>query len=206
VGRIGAWTTGLTHTAGAGNNRLLVFFVGYENTTDVAVSAVTYGGQNLTRAAGVLVGTTTLARAELWILPETGLVVATDTTLVVTYGDATPAEVHYAAATFRNVRQTGLILDSEVASTNDATPNPIQTTVDVSADGMAVAAVVCGNAGSYTWDNGWTEGTDQSVASSNSASADHANSTGGTDTASATHTGPNHQAIVALSLAPVGAP
>ena len=31
ITRVGGWTTGLTHTAGAGSNRLLIFDLGYEN-------------------------------------------------------------------------------------------------------------------------------------------------------------------------------
>ena len=31
VARVGAWTTGLPHTVGAGSDRLLVFMVGYED-------------------------------------------------------------------------------------------------------------------------------------------------------------------------------
>src|SRR6185503_12792990 len=79
AGRIGSWTTGLTHTAGAGNDRLLVFMVGYENATDVAISTVKYGGQSLTRINGAAVGST-VARVELWYLKEAGIVAATNTT------------------------------------------------------------------------------------------------------------------------------
>ena len=55
VSRVGSWTTGLTHTVGSGNNRLLVFAVGYENGgwSDPGVSSVTYGGQPLTRIGGI---------------------------------------------------------------------------------------------------------------------------------------------------------
>ena len=52
--RVGTWTTGLTHTVGAGNDRLLVFMVGYENSTDTLISTVKYGGQSLTRANGTV--------------------------------------------------------------------------------------------------------------------------------------------------------
>jgi hypothetical protein len=48
--RAGSWTTGLSHTVGAGSDRLLVFMVGYENTSDPTVATIQYGGQSLTRA------------------------------------------------------------------------------------------------------------------------------------------------------------
>ena len=45
---------------------------------------------------------------------------------------------------------------------------------------MAVGAAINGNAGSFTWNNGWTEGIDQSISTS---------------------TNQNRQAIVGASLA-----
>ena len=41
VSRAGAWTTGLTHTVGAGGNRLLVFAFAYENNGVRDVAGVT---------------------------------------------------------------------------------------------------------------------------------------------------------------------
>jgi hypothetical protein len=198
--RVGAWTTGLTHTAGAGNDRLLVFMVGYENGTDPLVNAVSYGGQSLTRINGVAVGTTSRVRIELWYLKQAGIVAATNGTFVVTYGGANPTSQHFAAATFRNIDQVAPILASNVNSTNAATPNPLLTSVGVTADGFAVAATFSGNTGSFTWNNGWTEGTDQSFSSSNSTSADHPATADGTDTASATHTNQNRRVVVAAAL------
>ena len=200
VARANAWTTGLTHVAGTGVNRLLVFMVGYENGADVPISAVTYGGQSLTRINGTVAGTTTVGRIELWYLNESGIAAATSTTFVVTYGGTAPSEPHYGAATFRNVDQTAPVLVSNVASAAAATPNPLPVSVNVTADGEAVAAAFCGNPGSFTWANGWTTGFDQSLSSSDSSTADHASVANGTDTASATHSNQNRQAIVAASL------
>lgn len=198
--RVGAWTTGLTHTVGAGSDRLLVFMVGYANNSSVLVSSVTYGGQALTRINGGAAGTSQVVRMELWYLNEAGIAAATNGTFVVTYGAGSPQAQHFAAATFRNVDQATPILDSSVNSTNASTPNPLTTPVNVTADGMAVAAAMCGNGGSFTWGNGWTEGIDQSFTGSNSSSADHPANANGTDSASATHSHPNRQVIVGASL------
>jgi hypothetical protein len=47
VARVGSWATGLTHTAGAGSDRLLVFLVGYEHAnTDIGVTSVSYPNLN----------------------------------------------------------------------------------------------------------------------------------------------------------------
>jgi hypothetical protein len=198
MARVAAWTTGLTHTVGAGNDRLLVFMVGYENGTDTLVSTVKYGGQTLTRINGVVVGSAD--RIELWYLKEAGIVAATNTTFVVTWGGAAPSVPHYAATTIQNVDQTTPVVASAVNSTNASTPNPLPIAVSVTSDGMAVAAAISGNTGSFTWNNGWTEGTDQSLTSSTSTSADHFEAANGTATASATHTNQNTQAIVVVSL------
>ena len=198
VARVGAWTTGLTHTVGAGGNRLLMFMVGYENGSDSLISTVRYGGQSLTRINGTVVGA--FDRIELWYLKETGIVAATGNTFVVTYGGTTPPPCTSPRRRSENVDQTTPVLASNVNSTNASTPNPLTTSVSVTADGLAVAAAICGNTGSYTWNNGWTEGLDQSLSSSNSTAADHPATANGTDTASATHSLQNKAVIVAVSL------
>jgi len=200
MARVGTWTTGLTHTVGAGDDRLLVFMLGHEDNQDILINAVSYGGRSLTRVNGRLAGTTSRVRIELWYLNETGIAAATNNTFVVTYGGATPSSQHFAAATVRNVDQTSPVLASNINSTNAATPNPLPTPISVTADGMAVAAAMSGNAGSFAWGNGWTEGTDQTVLTSTSSAADHPTPAAGTDTASATHTNQNRQAIVVVSL------
>ena len=69
----------------------------------------------------------------------------------------------------------------------------------VTADGMAVSGAICGNTGSYTWNNGWTK-EPIIVELGDTTTADHPATANGTDTASATHTSQNRAAIVALSL------
>ncbi len=205
VNRANAWTTGLTHTAGSGSDRLLLFVVGYENGSDPGISAVTYGSQSLTPIIGAVAGTSIFGRVELWYLNEAGIAAASGNTFSVTWGIAAPSQPMYAAATYKNVNQTNPILDSASNSTDTSTPNPITATVNVVNDAMAVSGAIAGNNGSYTWGGGWTEGTDQtSGATTTMSSAEHAAAAAGTDTASATHSGPNRQAIVAAVLNPVG--
>ncbi len=197
--RVGTWTTGLTHTAGAGIDRLLVFTVAYENSTNVAISAVVYGGQSLTRINGTSSGTGPFVRTELWYLKETGIVAATNGTFVVTYGGTTPTNLLFAAATYRNVDQTTPIGASSVNSTTTPNPNPLTTAVAVTADGETVGAVVSSEISNFTWNNGWTEGTDQTT-SFNASTADHPVTANGTDTASATCSKQKRVVIVAASL------
>jgi hypothetical protein len=187
-------------TAGAGKDRVLVFMTSYEFNTDTLISTVKYGGQSLTRANTAVVASSPFERVELWYLNEAGIMAATSNTFVITYGASTPTIVISAAATYQNVLQTTPILTSTINSTTGNTPNPLTVGITVTADGMAVSAAFCGNTGSYTWNNGWTEGTDQSLSSATSSTADHPATANATDTASATHTSQNRAAIVALSL------
>jgi hypothetical protein len=192
-----SWSTGLTHTTGSGSNRLLTFVVGYENATDVGVSTVTYGTRTMTKALGQVAGTGPFDRVEIWYLNEAGIVLASSTTFAVTWGGTAPADPMYAAIGYKNVDQTTPIATTNSATTNLSTPNPITAAVTVGGGAVAVSGVINGNTGSYTWNNSFVEGTDQTHgATTTMSSADKLASTTGTQTASATHSGSARQAIV----------
>ncbi len=201
-----AWTTGLTHTvaAGLGGNRLLMFSVGYENCTDVGVTTVTFGTRTLTRITGAAALTAACySRTELWYLNEAGLTAASNSTFVVTWGGTAPTSPAYSAAVYRNVYQTSPVVTSNTAVANAATPNPITAAVTVALRQMVVSTVTTGNTGSYTWNNSFVERTDQAIgATTTFSTADKSPAAAGTETASATHTGPNRQAIVVAVLRP----
>lgn len=199
-----AWTTGLTHSVGAGSNRLLVFAVGYENATDTLVSSVSYGGQAMTRITGTSATSTGVYnRAELWYLKESGIAAASSTTFSVTWGGGAPTDPMYAAGAYTGVDQTTPIADSSSNSTTAATPNPLTTNLTVLDREMSVGVAISGNTGTYSWGNSWTEDTDQtSGATTNLSTAHHAETASATATASATHSGPNRQVVVAAALAP----
>lgn len=202
VATANSWTTGLTHTAGVGPDRLLVFVVGYENCSgDPGVSAVSYGGRSLTRADGASAGTSCFGRVEIWYLSEASLTLASNSTFTVTWGGSAPSNPMYSARTYKRVDQTTPVNATNTNWTNSATPNPITTAVSVDDGGMAVSGVIAGNSGSYTWNNSFVGGADQTSGSTvTMSSADKSVSTDGSETASASHTGPNRQAIVAVAL------
>ena len=127
VSRAGSWTNGLAHTAGTGSDRLIVFYVGYENDNadDFGVNAVTYGGQSMTRITGdaALSGNNFLARGDLWYIDKAGIAAASGNTFNVTYGGTGLNDEHYAAATYENVDQTNPISDFSSNSTPNSNPN-----------------------------------------------------------------------------------
>ena len=201
--RASSWTQGLSHSVGSGDDRLLLFTAAYESGTDPGVNSVTYGGRPLTRIGGAVAGSGAFARVEMWYLNEAGISAASHSSFSVTWGSGTPSHPVYGAVTYRNVNQINPILDVSTNATDTDTPNPITTTVNVIGNGMAVAAAICGNLDSYVWNNGWSEGIDQSVGgTADLSTADHQELTSGTSTASATNELPNRQAIIAASLYP----
>lgn len=192
-----SWSTGLTHTTGSGSNRLLIFVVGYENATDVGVTTITYGTRTMTKALGAVAGTTTVARTEIWYLNEAGITAASSSTFAVTWGGTAPANPMYAAIAYKNVDQTTPIATTNSATTDASTPNPITAAVTAGAGAVAVSSAINGNTGSYSWNNSFVEGPDQtSGATTTMSTADKLATTAGTQTASATHSGSNRQAIV----------
>ncbi len=202
VVRLNTWATGLTHATASGVNRLNVFVVAYENGTDVAVSAVTYGGQSLTRIGGTVNPSGTRERTEIWYLDEAGIVAAGSSTYAVTWGGSAPSSPKYSSATFGNVDQASPIVHHSGNAVDGSSPNPLTTSVSVVAGGMALSGIMNGNTGSFSWQNSFIEGTDQSGSSCNLSVADRAEAVAGTTTASATHTNATRRAMYAASLRP----
>jgi len=200
----GGWYTGTgSYTVPAGRNRLLVFVTGFENTADRDVTNVTFGGVSMVEAVGNVVSSGGYyARTEIWYLKDASI--PASGSFVVTYSGGAPTNPMHAYALFTNVDQTTPI--ENTASNPTTTLDPVTATVNVVQDGMSIAGATCGNNGSYTWGNGWTEGTDQtSGATTTMSTAHHQNSASGTDTASANHSSTiNRQVLVVASLRPAG--
>ena len=199
VSRVGSWTTGLTHTVGAGTDRLLVFATGYETGTANDITAVTYGGQPMSPMVEDEILSSIYARSELWYLDEAGIQAASGTTFLVTHSGGSPDYETHAAATYQGVDQSTPIGDT---STNQSTTvDPITTPVNTSSGDMAVSNVMCGQGGTYAWGNGWTEGTDQQGGTTSTMSNAEMASTGGTETASANYSASiNRHVLVAATL------
>ncbi len=206
----GTWTTGLTHSVGAGADRLLVFVTCMENVGDRNITNVTYGAQAMSPAVEHFIdaGSSRFSRCEIWYLDEAGIQSASGNTFQVTYSGGSPSGASHAAATFTGVDQSAPILATAFASTLSGVT--ISTApFNVASEGLAVTGVIHGSAGSYNdnaWGAGWTEETDQSPGGWTMGTANTTSPYGadGTDIATATHTlSTNRQVMVAVSLAPV---
>jgi len=195
---IGSWGTGLSHTKETGTSRALVFIAHAESTSGAPIlSSVTYGGQTMTKVVDINVGSTTRAHVAAFILNEAGVNAAISGTFTPTWS-ATPAYVGYASLFLSNVDQTITVGATASNSTASSTPNPITTAALSTSDGdMVIDAATCGNPGSYTLNNGFTEGIDQTMGGTATGVTGHKLATGVNEIPSATYaTGPNRQVII----------
>ncbi len=182
------WTTGLTHVAGTGSGRLLIFVAGMENNGDRDLTAVSYGGQAMTQANQQVICNGFCARNEVWYLDEAGIQAAGGTGFAVTWGGVANAfDEMYSAVTLRNVDQATPIGDISSAGTTTANPIQVAAALNVTTNDMVLTGATSGNAGSYTPDTGYTEGTDQAAASSTMATAYLSIASDGTEQPSATY-------------------
>ncbi len=183
-----SWTTGLTHTAGAGSDRLLILFAGMENGKDTtlapppdrSVQSATYGGQSLSKVTSDVICTKNTSganhsyfcgRIELWYLNETGIQAASNSDLVVNWTGEPPYELeeHYAAVTLRNVSQATPIGETGTDTTRTVDPLPLPAPLNVVSGDLVVVGAFSGQDSTYATPATYTEGTDQNALSSTMA-------------------------------------
>ena len=197
---LGSWATGTTHAKESGYNRALIFIAHGEQNAAFSLNSVTYGGQSMTKIIDTVSGSSGFrAYVAAFILNETGVAAATDSTFIPTWNTA-PSSVSYASVFLSNVNQTAAVGATAHNETSSSTPNPITTSVlSTNAGDMVIVGAASGNLGSYTLNNSFTEGTDQSVGSSgHTGVTGHKLATGVAETPSATHSNANRQVIIGL--------
>ena len=155
------WTTGLTHTAGSGSGRLLIFVAGRDGP-DRDLTSVTYGGQVMTQANNSVICNGGCARNEFWYLDEAGLQAASGDGFAVTPGNFGGL---YAAVTLRNVDQITPIGDTSSNGTTTQATVQIASALNVTYGDMMVVGATSGTAGNYTPDAAYTEGADDTAGS-----------------------------------------
>ena len=151
----GNWGTGTSHSEEPGSNRALIFIAHGEMDGVMNLNAVTYGGQSMTKVVDRNYNYTIDAYVAAYILDEAGIAAATSATFVPTWS-ATPAEIKYSSVFLANVNQADLTGDSDTAGGTSATISTSSLTTN-NGD-MVIDAATCGNTGTYTFNNGFTEG------------------------------------------------
>ncbi|MFA5293608.1 MAG: endo-1,4-beta-xylanase [Phycisphaerae bacterium] len=199
---LGSWTTGLNHAKETGTNRILVFVAHGESSGSSNLTSVSYGGKLMTKIIEADAIASYSNQTAVFVLNDADITSAIATNFSPTWS-STMSSVSYASAFFSNVNQAALIGAYAGNNTTSGT-NPITTSALSTDQGdMVIVAAVCGNNGSYTLNNGFTEGTDQSVSpsSGHTGVTGHKSATGVAETPSATYSSTvNRQAIIGMVI------
>ena len=206
VNIIGSWVSGTTHAKEAGTSRALIFIAHGELTSAMNLSSVTYGGQTMTKVVDINYNAASgWAYTAAYILNETGVAAATSGTFVPTWSGTAPTASGYSSAFFSNVNQTTSV---GVTRTGGSTTNPVTTSALATNDGdMVILGATCGNSGSYTLNNSFIEGTDQTMGNTATGVTGRKPATGVAETPSATYSGTiNRQCIIGFVVQAVPTP
>jgi hypothetical protein len=184
---IGSWVTGTTHAKETGANRGLIFIAHAKNSADPNLTAVTYGGQSMTRIIAKLQGGTgNRAYAAAYYLNEAGITAATNTTFTPTWTNS-PTYVEYTSVFVANVNQTTVIGATDSNATDVGTGPTIGATALATGPGdMVIEASANTSSGIYTANNGFTKDFDSSSSSYDGMDG-HKTTTAAFETPSVTH-------------------
>jgi GH35 family endo-1,4-beta-xylanase len=191
---LGSWEeeADLSRAKVAGTNRALIFIAHGERSGTMDLTAVTYGGRSMNEVVDRYYYSGNGAYASAYILNEAGVAAATNNNFVVTWNN-TPTEVKYASVFLQNVNQTTL---TGATDYGEGTSSTVTTPALATNDGdMVIIAATCGNLGTYTMNNGFTLGVNQSSVSSTGATG-YKSATGVAETPSVTHNSVNRQVII----------
>jgi glucuronoarabinoxylan endo-1,4-beta-xylanase len=193
---LGTWATSTSHTKESGSNRALIFIAHAESTTTMNLSAVSYGGQAMTKVVEYNYNAASgYAYAAAFILKETGVAAASSSTFSVTWSGTAPGNAGYSSVFLGNVNQTTA---TGATGTGGRTSNPVTTSALATSSGdMVILGATCGNAGSYTLNNSFIEGNDQQIGQTVTGVTGRKSATGANETPSATYSGTiNRQMII----------
>jgi GH35 family endo-1,4-beta-xylanase len=196
VNILGSWVSGTTHAKEAGTSRALIFIAHGELTRAMNLISVTYGGQAMTKVVDINYNAaSSWAYTAAYILNEAGVAAASTTTFTPTWSDTSPSAIGYSSAFFSNVDQTTSV---RATGTGGSTTNPVTTSaLATNNKDMVILGATCGNSGSYTLNNNFIEGTDQTMSSTATGVTGHKPATGAAETPSATYSGTiNRQCII----------
>ncbi|GAH50094.1 unnamed protein product, partial [marine sediment metagenome] len=119
---IGSWTTGLSHTAESGSNRVLIFTAHHQDNQSAGsyLNSVTYGGQSMTEIQESEYTTGNYHYyVTAWILDEAGIAAASNSDFVVAWSDGGPSNnPGYSSVFLQNVDQANPIGASDTANCN----------------------------------------------------------------------------------------
>jgi hypothetical protein len=192
---IGSWVSGTSHTEESGTNRLLVFNAHVEdNDTDMNLTSVTYGGQSMTKVVEQNVGSGYRAYVVAYVLDEAGINAASGSDFVPTWAQTPSRTPGYSSVFLQNVSQTASTGATDGNGTESSAT--LATSALSTNDGdMVFVAGTCGNSGTYSVNNGFTEGIEITISSADGV-AGYKAATGANETPSITHSNVNRQVVI----------
>ena len=158
------------------------------------MNTVTYGGQAMTKVIEETVGTSYRAYTAVFILDEAGINAASGSTFSPSWS-ATPTRTPaYSSVFLQGVDQTTPTGDEDSNGTTSS--GTLATGALSTSDGdMVVLAGTCGNTGTYSVNNGFTEAVELTITSADGV-AGYKAATGSNETPSITHSNVNRQVII----------
>jgi len=194
VGIVGSWVTGTTHTQEAGTNRALIFIAHARPSSSVTLTAVSYGGQSMTKVIDQTGGSgSTRAYAAAFILNEAGIAAASGNTFNLTWSGSAPARVAYSSVFLQNVNQTTLTGENAGQTINGTN---ITTPALAAGDGdIVIEAAACSAAGEYTTDNSFIEAIELTISGADGVDG-YKSATDVNETPSVTHDTSGRQSLI----------
>ncbi len=156
----------LSHTTGAGSNRLLVYVISFEDDDNLNdVTSVSYGGQAMTQAAQstTITGTGSQSRAEIWYLNQAGIVLASNTTFTPVFSVSNPATSHgyYAmAVTLSGVNQLTPVCTAGTGQRLTSSTVNLSSGISVLPGELMIYGTHTGDSRTHTPAAGYTESFD----------------------------------------------
>ena len=133
-----------------------------------------------------------------YLLGETGISAASGISFAVTWAEVPSATPGFSSVFLANVDQSDPLGASDSNATTSV--NTLATAALPAAEGdLVVVAATCGNTGSYSLNNGFTEHVELSLTSMD-AVAGTRSAGGPAETPSVTHSNANRQTIIGLVL------
>jgi rhamnogalacturonyl hydrolase YesR len=199
VSILGSWVTGTSHTKEAGSSRLLVVIGHAEGSagsdTYPYLSTVTYGGQTMTKVTDKTQTWESVTRAyvAVFILNEAGVAAASSSTISASWSGASTNSL--TSVFLGNVDQANPVGDYATNGVKDAA-TIATSALATSNEDMVIVGATCTEAGTYTPNNSFIEGTESPITSADGC-GDYKAATGVAETPSVTHsTSTNRQAII----------
>ena len=191
----GSWTSGTSHTAESGSDRLLVLTAHVEHSGAVSLNSVSYGGQAMTKVIEQSANTGYVAYTAVFILNEAGIAAASGNTFSASWSPSPAQNPGYSSVFLTGVNQSTPVGSSDG---NSSTVSSVSTSaLPTSAGDMVVLAATCGNTGTYSTANGFTEAIELGITSSDGI-AGYLAASGTEETPAVTHSSVNRQSLVGL--------